>query len=78
VSRPPERIERRTDPDRERDRTIVIVSRSAGFFPKAVALIAAFLLLALAFVFSLLFFAILTAVVLVLLAYAWWVRRRAT
>ena len=52
------------------------MSRPAGFFVKAVGLVAAVLLLGLAFVFSLIVFAIFAAVVLVLLVYVWWARKR--
>jgi len=77
VSRPPERIEGRSAEDRRENQTVIIVSRPAGFFAKAVGLVAAFFLLALAFVFSLILCAILAAVVLVFLAYMWWASRRA-
>lgn len=77
VSPQPERIEGRSAEDRKQDRTIIIVSRPSGFFGKAVALVTALFLFALAFVFSLLFFAILAAVILVILAYVWWASRHA-
>lgn len=77
MNRPPERIEGRSSEVRKEAQTIVVLNGPAGFFAKAVALVAAVLLLALAFVFSLIVFAILVALVLVLLVYVWWVRKRA-
>lgn len=76
MDRPPARIEVRSSDSRGQDQTIIVVSRPAGFFAKAVGVVAALLLLALTFVFSLLFFAILASVALVLLGYAWWLQRR--
>ena len=77
MNRSPERIEGRSSEDRKQGQTVIILSRPAGFFAKAVGLVLAVLLLTLAFVFSLIVFAILAAVVLVLLVYVWWVRKRA-
>jgi hypothetical protein len=76
VNRPSERIEGPSSDDRKQGQTVLILSRPAAFFVKAVGLVAAVLLLALAFVFSLIVLAIFAAVVLVLLVYVWWVRKR--
>jgi Flp pilus assembly protein TadB len=77
MSSPPERIEERPSDNRKQGQTVIIVSRPAGFFAKAVGLVAAILLLSIAFVFSLIVFAIVAALALLLLTYLWWVRRRA-
>ncbi len=77
MNRPSEQIEGPSSEDRKQGQTVIILSRPAGFFVKAVGLVAAVLLLALAFVFSLIVFAILAAIVLVLLVYGWWMRKRA-
>ena len=73
----PQRIEGRPSDDRRPGQTVIILSRPAGFFAKAVGLVAAILLLTVVFVFSLIVFAIVAALASVLLIYLWWVRRRA-
>ena len=59
------------------NRTYTLVVRQPGFFTKVLALVVACALLALAFVFSLIIFSIVSAVALVMLAYLWWARMRA-
>lgn len=54
----------------------IVVNPSASWFTKALGLSAVLLLVALAFVFSLLVFAIFAALVLVMLARVWWTRKR--
>ena len=73
VNPQPEQIEGKSAEDQ--NRTVILVSRPLGFFGKAVALVTALFLFALAFVFSLIVLAVLVAVVLVFLAYVWWARR---
>lgn len=76
ASRPPH-ADRPSSPPRQHHLNLVIENRPAGFFTKALAVVAAFFLLTLAFVFSLIVFAVLAAVVLVLMATVWWKRRQA-
>ncbi|PIX42641.1 MAG: hypothetical protein COZ56_08925 [Armatimonadetes bacterium CG_4_8_14_3_um_filter_58_9] len=77
MSHQPERIEEKPAKDRKQFQTVIIMNSPAGFFSKAVAVVVALSLFALAFVFSLIFLAVLVAALLVFLAYAWWVNRRA-
>lgn len=77
MSHQPERIEEEPVKGRKQFHTVIVMSSSAGFFGKAVAVVVALSLFALAFVFSLIFLAILAAALLVFLTYALWANRRA-
>lgn len=68
-------IDPRTADRKEEVRVEIVMGPSAGLFTKVLGGAAALLLLALAFVFSLLVFSLLAAVGLVLLARVWWARR---
>ena len=56
--------------------TYRFVLRPRGWFPKLLGMLLASALFGLIFVFSLLLFALLAGVALVMLVYLWWVRRR--
>src|SRR5215208_1709973 len=71
----PGQIERRPSGDRRQGQTIIVFRAPAGIFAKAIGVVALILLLSVAFVFSLLVFAIVAAVALVLLVHLWWLKR---
>lgn len=77
MSPQPERIEGRSAENLKQGRMVTIVIRPSGFFGKAVALVTAVFLFTLTFVFSVIVFAAIAALVLVFVAYVWWARRRA-
>src|ERR1051326_68892 len=72
----PERFELMSVPDKRTGRTYSFIISRPGFFAKLVVVIVACAVLPLAFVFSLLILSIVSAVVLVILAYVWWAHMR--